>query len=635
MIFPGSRTVSSSRRVKSQLATRHSRAHYQLAAQSLEQCEVRILLATILGTAQSFAVLAGSTVTNTGTSAIVGNVGVSPGTAITGFPPGVISGGTLNAGNAVAAQAHADLLTAYDAIAGEASPSDDDLTGQDLGGLTLLPGVYHFDTSASLNGTLTLDAEGNPNARFDFQIGTALLTATNSVVNIINGGDPENVYFQVGSSATLGTASTFEGNILADQNITVMSGATILDGRALALIGATTLDTNPISSPQADLSLTKTAANDPAFAGDDITYTVTVANAGPSDAQTVTMSDILPDNTTFISDVQNSGPTFTLTSPAVGGTGTITGTIGTLASEASATFTVVVLVPPSTPSGSVISNTATVAAATFDPNLANNSQTATTDVTTQADLSLTKTAAAGPVLAGNDITYTITVANAGPSDAQTLTMNDVLPADTTFVSDSQTSGPTFTLTNPAVGGTGTITDTIGTLAFGALASFTVVVLVAPNTPSGAVISNTASVAGATFDPNLASNAQTATTDVTTQADLSLTKTAAAGPVLAGHDITYTITVANAGPSDAQTVAMSDVLPADTTFVSDTQTSGPAFTLTNPAVGGTGTIAGTIGTLEPSALRPSFTVVVLVSSEHAQWHPHQQHRRPWLGGDLRS
>ena len=191
----------------------------------------------------------------------------------------------------------------------------------------------------------------------------------------------------------------------------------------------------------------------------------------------------------------------------MGGTGTITGTIGTLALGASATFTVVVLVSPSTPDGTIISNTGNVTAATFDPNLANNSQTVKTDVTTEADLSVTKTAAAGPVLAGTDITYTITVANAGPSDAQTVAMTDVVPSNTTFVSDAQDSGPTFTLTNPAVGGTGTITGIIGTLALGASATFTVVVLVSPSTPDGTIITNTADVTAATFDPNLANNSR--------------------------------------------------------------------------------------------------------------------------------
>ena len=349
----------------------------------------------------------------------------------------------IHAADPVAAQAHADLVTAYGVIAGEASPPANDLTGTDLGGLILTPGVYHFDTSAALTGILTLNAQGNPNARFDFQIGTTLITASNSAIQIINGGNADNVYFQVGSSATLGTATAFEGNILADQSVTLTTGASIQDGRALALVGAVTMDTNHISIPPsdvvgitaADLSLTKTTAAGTVLAGDTISYTITVSNAGPSDAQTVAMTDAVPANTTFVSDVQTSGPAFTITNPAVGGTGTISDTIGTLADGRSASFTVVLLVLPSTPDGATIANTAAVAAATFDPNLLNNSQTVTTDVVTSADLSLTKTTTAGPVLAGDTISYTITVSNAGPSDAQTVAMTDAVPANTTFVSD--------------------------------------------------------------------------------------------------------------------------------------------------------------------------------------------------------
>jgi uncharacterized repeat protein (TIGR01451 family) len=571
------------------------------------------LLSAVLGTAASFAVLGASTVTNTGATTVVGNVGVSPGTSITGFGPGVISDGALHAGDAVATQAHADLVTAYGVIAGEASPPANDLTGSDLGGLTLTPGVYHFDTSASLAAStiLTLNAEGNPNARFDFQIGTTLITGSNSAIHVINGGEDDNVYFQVGTSATLGSDTAFEGNILADQSVTLTTGASILEGRALALVGAVTMDTNQVSAVEADVSVTNTTAAGPVLAGDSIAYTITVANAGPDDAQTVALSDLVPAGTTFVSDTQTSGPTFTLTNPAVGGTGAISGTIGTLALGASASFNVVALVSPSTPQGAIVSDTANVTAATSDPNLANNSATVTTNVQTQADVSVTDTTAAGPVLAGNTIDYTITVANAGPSDAQTVALTDVVPANTTFVSDTQTSGPTFTVTSPAVGGTGTISGTIGTLASGASASFNVVALVSPSTPAGTTISDTASLAAATADLNLANNSQTVTTLAQTQADVSLTNTTAAGPVLAGNTIDYTITVANAGPSDAQAVALTDVVPANTTFVSDTQTSGPTFTVTSPAVGGTGTISGTIGTL-PLGASASFNVVALVS-----------------------
>ena len=201
-----------------------------------------------LGSAETFTVLGASTVTNTGTSQIIGDVGVSPGSAITGFPPGVITDGALHANDAAAKQAHADFATAYTAFAGLASPPANNLTGTDLGNLTLAPGVYRFDTSAASAGILTLDAQNDPNARFVIQIGTTLVTASNSSVLLINQADARNVYFQAGTSVTLGSGSTFIGNLLAGASVTAVSG-TNLTGRLLALTGAVTLDTNNVTSP--------------------------------------------------------------------------------------------------------------------------------------------------------------------------------------------------------------------------------------------------------------------------------------------------------------------------------------------------------------------------------------------------
>jgi hypothetical protein len=198
-----------------------------------------------LGSSQPFGVLGGSEVTNTGATVIDGSVGVWPGSAITGFPPGTATG-TEHAGDAVAEQAQTDLTVAYNAAAGTACNTN--LTGQDLGGMTLTPGVYCFDSSAGLTGTLILDFQGNPSAFFLFKMGSTLTTASASTVQIINGGGtacPENLFWQVGSSATLGTNSTFLGNILALTSITLTTGAN-MNGRALARNGAVTLDTNNI-----------------------------------------------------------------------------------------------------------------------------------------------------------------------------------------------------------------------------------------------------------------------------------------------------------------------------------------------------------------------------------------------------
>ncbi|MEX2308124.1 MAG: ice-binding family protein [Pirellulales bacterium] len=203
-----------------------------------------------LGTAGQFAVLAGTTVTNTGPSVIDGrHVGVSPGSAIMGFPPGiVVPPWTTHSANAFASQAQDDLTTAYNTAAGLAPTQD--LTGQNLGGLTLNSGVYFFSSSADLTGTLTLDAQGDPNAEFVFQIGSTLITASNSSVVTINGGlDPGcNVFWQVGSSATLGTGTQFQGHILALASITMNTGADIFSGSALARNGAVTLDDNNITA---------------------------------------------------------------------------------------------------------------------------------------------------------------------------------------------------------------------------------------------------------------------------------------------------------------------------------------------------------------------------------------------------
>jgi Ice-binding-like len=208
-----------------------------------------------LGTANNFAVLAGSTVTSTGATVINGgNLGLSPGTSVTGFPLGtIVPPYTMHVADAVALQAQNDLTTAYNQAAGFAPNLN--LTGQNLGGLTLTPGVYFFSSSAQLTGTLTLNDLGKPDAVFIFQIGSTLTTASGSSVVTINGGaNPTpgiSVFWQVGSSATLGTTTAFEGNILANTSITAGTDASV-EGRLLAESGAVTLDDNLISAPPAE-----------------------------------------------------------------------------------------------------------------------------------------------------------------------------------------------------------------------------------------------------------------------------------------------------------------------------------------------------------------------------------------------
>jgi LPXTG-motif cell wall-anchored protein len=241
-----------------------------------------------LGTAESFAVLAGSTITNTGSTVINGSaggdIGVSPGSAITGFPPGTVSG-EIYSNDAVAIQAQIDLGIAYDDAAGRTTTAE--LTGQDLGGLTLTPGVYEFSSSAQLTGTLALDALGDPDAVFIFQIGSTLTTASSSSVELINGAQSCNVFWQVGSSATLGTSTSFVGHILALTSITANTGATV-QGQLLAQNGAVTLDTNTITNDLcedtegATLNVIKQVINDDngSAVADDFTLYIKTSSCG-------------------------------------------------------------------------------------------------------------------------------------------------------------------------------------------------------------------------------------------------------------------------------------------------------------------------------------------------------------------
>jgi len=196
-----------------------------------------------LGSAAAFAVLGHSTVTNTGLTVVHGDLGVSPGTAVTGFGPGIVNG-TIHAGDTVAKQAQASLGVAYNDAAGR-STNPIGVAG-DQGGKTLAPGLYKSTSSLAITGDLTLDAKGNPNAVWIFQIASTLTVATGGRVVLSGGATSGNVFWQVGSSATLGVHTAFNGTIMALASITIDTGAT-LNGRALAANGAVTLDTNNVT----------------------------------------------------------------------------------------------------------------------------------------------------------------------------------------------------------------------------------------------------------------------------------------------------------------------------------------------------------------------------------------------------
>ncbi|HEX7830959.1 MAG TPA: hypothetical protein VF787_14985 [Thermoanaerobaculia bacterium] len=384
--------------------------------------------------------------------------------------------------------------------------------------------------------------------------------------------------------------------------------------------GSTTeADTNPMNDEatanttvvaSADLSITK---NGPATitAGNDITYTITLTNLGVSTADAVTLSDTLPAGTTFVSQTQNSGPALDCTTPPVGGTGAITCTVPTLAPGDTATLTFVFNVSSAAAAGGTISNTATVTSTTSDPSTGNNSSTSNATVATSADVSVVKSGPSGAQPGGN-ITYNVTVSNLGPSDAANVSLSDTVPAGTTFVSSTQNTGPTFSCATPPVGGTGNITCTIATLADGVTATFTFVVQVSNAATIGTVITNTATVTATTPDSNTGNNSSTTNATVAALADVVVTKTGEPG-ARAGQTTSYEITVTNNGPTDAMTVQLSDTLPADTTFVSFTQNSGPTFACATPAVGGTGTVTCTIATLANGATA-TFTLTIAIDAD---------------------
>jgi uncharacterized repeat protein (TIGR01451 family) len=338
-----------------------------------------------------------------------------------------------------------------------------------------------------------------------------------------------------------------------------------------------------------DVSVTKTGPGN-TTAATPVAYTITVANAGPDAAPNVLLSDVLPAGTTFVSLVHDSGPVPAFcTTPPAGQNGQITCAFATLASVASSQFTLTI----DSGSAAAIDNTANVTTDGFDTNLANNTSTASTTVTQSADLSVTKS---GPptVIPGTDVTYTVTVTNAGPSDAASVSLDDTLAPGLTFVSATQTSGPSFNCTGGA-----TIHCTIALFPAGSTATFDVVAHLASSTLDGASIDNTATAGSSTSDPNSGNNSSTTTATAAASADVRVTKNGPAA-VAPGNDITYTVTVANAGPSDAATVQLTDTVPTGTTFVSANQTSGPTFLCVTPAVGATGTITCSIATLAAGA-----------------------------------
>jgi uncharacterized repeat protein (TIGR01451 family) len=336
------------------------------------------------------------------------------------------------------------------------------------------------------------------------------------------------------------------------------------------------------ATPSADLSIANTDAVDPVEPGSNITYTIDVDNLGPYAAETLVITDVLPAGMTYVSATgENSSCSFNA------GTSTVTCTLSSLASCADEVITLVVNAPAGTPSGTILTHTAAVTSATADPDTTNNSETeSTTVLVLSPELVLTKTAAPEPVVAGQNLTYTIDVDNTSVAAASAVVVSDTIPAGTTFVSATgENSSCAFS--------SGTVTCTLASLPGGTDEIITVVVTVNASVASGTILTNTATVSSTPADPTPANNQDSVSSTVTTTADLSITKS---GPASASPNgiITYTIAITNGGPSHASAVVLTDALPADTTFVSMDAAAG--FTCTTPAVGATGTVTCTNPTM---------------------------------------
>jgi uncharacterized repeat protein (TIGR01451 family) len=407
------------------------------------------------------------------------------------------------------------------------------------------------------------------------------------------------------------TTSTF--TVVVNVNSTTTNGTQIADvdnvtsgtrDPNLANNTATVLTTVGTSG-NADLYVTNTVSSPTVAPGANVTFTGVVGNQGPSAATGATFTEAIPNNSTFFSLVAPAG--WSCTTPAVGATGTVTCSVATVAVGSTASFPLVVNIPLATPTGTVINASAMILASTPDSNSNNNIANASTIVAsaTQSDLAITSTATPNPVSQGNNITYAQTVTNNGPAIQTNATFTDTIPANTTLVSFNPPSG--WTCNSIAVGGTGTFTCTLNlgqTILSGASVNFPLVVSVVVSTPGGTAITNTANISSTTSDPNSANNSVTTTVYVASpnQSDVSISKTAAPEPVDQNTNLVYTLQVSNAGPAIATGVTVTDVIPAEVTYVSS---STPQGSCTYTA--GTTTLSCSLGSLGVGS-----TVVITVN-----------------------
>ncbi|MFD2036718.1 hypothetical protein ACFSKL_18075, partial [Belliella marina] len=458
----------------------------------------------------------------------------------------VSTAASLEAGTTISNIAVADSPTDEDGPV-ESDPEDVDVETEAALNITKTAASSTVVAGENISYTITVNNAG-PSDALDVTV-SDMLPAGTGFVSADNGGT-ETGGTVTWSLGTIAAGESMELTLVVSTAASLEAGTTISN---IAVVDSPTDEDGPVESDPEDvtveteaaLSITKTASSATVLAGENIGYTITVGNAGPSDALDVTVSDMLPAGTGFVS--ASNGGTET--------GGTVNWSLGTIAAGESMELTLVVSTAASLEAGTTISNIAVVDSPTDEDGPVESDPEDVT-VETEAALNITKTAASSTVVAGENISYTITVGNAGPSDALDVTVSDMLPAGTGFVSASN-------------GGTetgGTVTWSLGTIAAGESMELTLVVSTAASLEAGTTISNIA-VADSPTDEDGPVESDPEDVTVETEAALNITKTATSATVLAGENISYTITVGNAGPSDAEDVTVSDVLPAGTGFVS--------------------------------------------------------------------